>query len=282
MRNFGKKIWGVLGKQQSFVSNKIQGQTIPLNANPLEPWDVRKSRYKRVDLVPKVEQQIENIQQGGVVETTPIVPPIPSPSPTSVTPTVTPTNTSTPTQTPTNTPTPTVTPTEPYDVYQFEECNNISNVFRYENVVGSLNVGDVYLIAGGAGFNGYATVVTYGGVGTLYTGAGVTFTLQGACPTPTPTPTPTQTTTPTETPTSTPTETPTNTPTETPTNTPTNTPTPTETTTPSPTETTTPTPTETPTSTPTPTSSPIPANQILTENSDGIMTEASEIIEYQY
>lgn len=109
MKNSGKKIWGVLGKQQSFVSNKIQGQTIPLNANPLEPWDARKSRYKRVDLVPKAEQLIENMQQGGVIEQT-AIPPSPTPN---LSPSVTPTNTRTPSATPTKTPTntPTKTPT---------------------------------------------------------------------------------------------------------------------------------------------------------------------------
>jgi uncharacterized delta-60 repeat protein len=105
----------------------------------------------------------------------------------------------TPTPTVTQTPTPTVTPTEPYDVYQFEECNNPSNIFRYENVPGSLVLGETYEITGGAGFNGFATVVTDTSSGSLYAGAGVTFTLS-SCPTPTPTPTETPTPTPSATP----------------------------------------------------------------------------------
>ena len=121
------------------------------------------------------------------------------------TPTQTPTNTETPTQTPTVTNTPSVTPTELTDIYLFEECGNPSNQFRYSNVPGTLNVGDVYLI-GGPYFNGYATVITYSAVGTIYPSAGSTFTNQAVCPTPTPTPsvTQTQTQTPSVTPTVTP------------------------------------------------------------------------------
>lgn len=209
------KTWGIPGKRQTFLSPGEQMQNkpkVPLNTNPLEPWNYKKSRYNRVDLYPKA-------QQGGVVPITSEVIPDVTPTPTaSITPT--------PTITPTNTVTPSVTPTEPYDVYQFEECNNPSNVFRYENVPGSLTLGSTYEITGGAGFNGFATVVTETGSGTLYPSAGVTFTLS-SCPTPTPTPTETPTNTPTETPTNTPTITPTETPTNTPTNTETPTPTPT-------------------------------------------------------
>ena len=125
-----------------------------------------------------------------------------TPTPT-VTPTntETPTNTPTPTETPTNTPTPTVTPTEPYDIYLFEDCNNSSNQFRYENVAGTLTVGYVYNITGGSGFNGYAKVITYSAVGTVYPGTGVTFTGGPTqCPTPTQTSTPTVTPTPSPTP----------------------------------------------------------------------------------
>ena len=78
----------------------------------------------------------------------------PTPTPTSTetptvtptiteTPTVTPTITETPTNTPTVTTTPSVTPTELTDIYLFEECGNSSNQFRYSNVPGTLNVGDV-------------------------------------------------------------------------------------------------------------------------------------------
>lgn len=159
------------------------------------------------------------------------------------TPTTTPTNTQTPT--PTNTQTPTTTPTpsstEPYDIYLFQDCC-FGNFYRYENVPGSLTVGQVYNIQGGIGYNGCATVVPYSSTGTIYPSAGVVFTLQVdcstcllsvPCATPTPTVTPTQTQTPTVTPTNsvTPTNTPTTTPTttQTPTNTGTGTPTPTPT-----------------------------------------------------
>lgn len=158
-----------------------------------------------------------------------------------ITPTPTPTPTQTPTQTPTSTytPTPTPTSTEPYDIYLFQDCC-FGNFYRYENVPGTLTVGQVYNIQGGAGYNGCATVVTYSAIGTVYPSAGVVFTLQldcdlcnslAPCATPTPTVTPTQTQTPSVTPTNTqtPSVTPTNTqtPTTTPTSTTTTTPTPT-------------------------------------------------------
>ena len=179
------------------------------------------------------------------------VTPTPTQTPTTTntsTPTTTPTLTSTPTGTPTNTPTPSVTPTEPYDVYQFEECGNPSNVFRYENVPGILTTGTTYEITSSQtyniltennddiitennnnlvqennlGFVGYATVVNYTGAGPVYSSSGMTFTVSN-CPSPTPTPTNTATNTPTPsvTTTSTPSQTPTNTPSNTPTNTPT-------------------------------------------------------------
>jgi hypothetical protein len=124
----------------------------------------------------------------------------------------------TPTPTPTNTQTP--TQTEPYDIYLFEECGNPSNQFRYEYVPGTLTVGDVYLITNGIGFNGYAQVITYSAIGTIYNGNGVTFV--GG---PTQCPTPTMTSTPSSTPTVTPTTTATLGPTPTTTPTPTVTPT---------------------------------------------------------
>ena len=241
-KNIDKRLWGVLGKQQTYYSPQqfLTGKTkVPLNANPFDSWDVKRSRFNRVD-------GYENaIQQGGVVPQGTPVSPSPTPTP-SVTPPVTPTNTSTPSP----------TPTEPYDIYLFEECGNPSNQFRFENVPGTLSVGDTYLITGGtlgwdtttstwntesstwefAPFSGYATVITYSAVGILYPSNGVTFTLQGGCPgvTPTPSITPTMTNTPTNT------ETPTNTPTAT------NTPTLTSTITPTITSTNTPTPTNLP------------------------------------
>ena len=107
----------------------------------------------------------------------------------------------TPTPTPTITSTPTVTPTEPYDVYLFLDCNDTTNYFRYQNVPGSLIVGDVYQITGGVGFNGIAKVQPYSAVGTIYNGGGVTFVGGSTlCPTPTQTKTPTPTPSPTVTP----------------------------------------------------------------------------------
>jgi hypothetical protein len=117
----------------------------------------------------------------------------------------TPTPTPTTTTTPTNTSTPTPTITEPYDIYLFEECGNPSNQFRFENVPGTLVVGQVFLISGPY-FNGYATVIPYVATGSIYPSVGSIFTGAGSCPTPTPTPT--VTTTQTQTPTVTPTVTP--------------------------------------------------------------------------
>jgi hypothetical protein len=125
----------------------------------------------------------------------------------------TPTNTETPTQTPTQTPTPTVTPTEPYDIYQFQDCCNPTNIFRIQNVPGTLTVGQVWDIVN-VGFTGCATVVTNTSTGTIYnggifTGPYVDCNTCGSCPSQTPTNTPTVTPTPTinVTPTSTPTPT---------------------------------------------------------------------------
>jgi hypothetical protein len=105
-KNIDKRVWGVLGKQQTYFSpqKQVQGKTkTPLNANAFDSWDAKRSRFKRVD-------GYENaIQQGGAVpqiSSTPIsITPTPTPS---FTPTQTQTNT--PTQTQTNTPTPSITP----------------------------------------------------------------------------------------------------------------------------------------------------------------------------
>jgi len=127
-----------------------------------------------------------------------------------LTPTSTPTNTNTPSQTPTNTHTPTQTKTptptktsnlEPFDIYSFQSCCDTSTKFRYNNVTGTLTVGQVFLINGGSGFQGCAEVIPYEVTGPIYVGFGVTFLEQDncndvdcpACPTPTPTPTPTKT-----------------------------------------------------------------------------------------
>ena len=94
---------------------------------------------------------------------------------------------------------------EPYDIYLFEDCNDASNLFRFENIPGTLTEGYVYSISGGSGFTGYAKVITYSEVGDIYSTDGVVF-VGGATQCPTPTPTQTPESTPTATPTPTPTE----------------------------------------------------------------------------
>jgi hypothetical protein len=124
MRNFAgksnpeKKVWGVLGKQETFYSPEQfqdKGRIIPLNANPLEAWDTTRSRYIRR---PQMPPMANDGQQSGVVGTAavPDVTPTPTATETS-TPTPTATETSTPTPTQTNTPsiTPSITPSStPY------------------------------------------------------------------------------------------------------------------------------------------------------------------------
>lgn len=109
-----KRLWGVLGKQQTFYSpqKQVEGKSkTPLNVNAFDSWDAKRSRFRRVD-------GYENaVQQGGTVigqvQPTPDVSPSPTPTP-STTPiaslTPTPTNTSSPTPTNTGTLTPTPTP----------------------------------------------------------------------------------------------------------------------------------------------------------------------------
>jgi hypothetical protein len=116
MKNFKNRVdsrtWGVLGKQQTFYApTQFLGEKVPLNANPLDSWDYKKSKYKRIDLVPRAMEN--DAQQAGVVpQGTPVTPtPTPTPSATPVTPTPTATQTGTPTPTATQTGTPTPTPT---------------------------------------------------------------------------------------------------------------------------------------------------------------------------
>lgn len=105
-KRIDKRLWGVLGKQQTYFSpqKQVEGKTkSPLNANAFDSWDAKRSRFKRVD-------GYENaIQQGGTVigqDTTPVVSPTPSSTPQ-------PTPTNTPTGTPSSTPTPTPSATPP-------------------------------------------------------------------------------------------------------------------------------------------------------------------------
>jgi hypothetical protein len=109
-----KRVWGVLGKQQTFYSpqKQVEGKLkTPLNVNAFDSWDVKRSRFKRVD-------GYENaIQQGGVVPqetSTPVLSPTPTPTNTS-SPTPTPTPSITATSTLTPTPTPSSTPPIPFD-----------------------------------------------------------------------------------------------------------------------------------------------------------------------
>jgi hypothetical protein len=97
---------------------------------------------------------------------------------------------------------------EPYDIYLFEDCNDSTNLFRFENIPGTLTEGYVYSIVGGTGFTGFAKVITYAEEGPIYSTNGVVF-MGGETQCPTPTPTPTPTTTPESSPTPTPTPTPT-------------------------------------------------------------------------
>lgn len=75
MKNFKRKVdsrtWGVLGKQETFYApTQFLGEKVPLNANPLDSWDYKKSKYKRIDLVPRTMEN--DGQQAGVVSGTTI------------------------------------------------------------------------------------------------------------------------------------------------------------------------------------------------------------------
>jgi hypothetical protein len=131
MRN--NKTWGVLGKRQTFLhpSDLSKNQTkVPLNANPLDPWDTKKSKFRRVDLMPREVSTSEDSQQGGVVPQVSSTP-VPAVSPTP-TPSFTPTQTNTPTQTLTPTPssTPYILPETPalwYDATNLGSIDYISS-----------------------------------------------------------------------------------------------------------------------------------------------------------
>jgi hypothetical protein len=92
MRN--NRTWGVLGKRQTFLSPSdilANKPKTPLNANPLDAWDTKKSKFRRVDLVPKVNGE-SDFQQAGVVpqvSSTPVLSPTPTGTP-AVTPSPTP------------------------------------------------------------------------------------------------------------------------------------------------------------------------------------------------
>jgi hypothetical protein len=89
-KNIDKRVWGVLGKQQTYFSpqKQVEGKTkTPLNANAFDSWDAKRSRFKRVD-------GYENpVQQAGTVigQSQPTPQPSATPQPTpSITPTSTP------------------------------------------------------------------------------------------------------------------------------------------------------------------------------------------------
>ena len=78
MRNFKiGRTWGVLGKQQTFYGpTHFMGEKVPLNNNPFNSWDVKKSNYRRID------GMSNDAQQGGVdPQDTPTPTPTPSPLP---------------------------------------------------------------------------------------------------------------------------------------------------------------------------------------------------------
>ena len=108
-KNIDKRVWGVLGKQQTYFSpqKQVEGKTkTPLNANAFDSWDAKRSNFKRIDGY----NTNDAAQQGGTVigqSTTPQPSSTPQPTP-SFTPTQT--QTQTPTNTSTSTPTPSITP----------------------------------------------------------------------------------------------------------------------------------------------------------------------------
>ena len=121
MRNFAgknkpdKKVWGVLGKQETYYSPEQfqdKGRIIPLNANPLEAWDASRSRYIRRPQMPPMPN---DGQQAGVVST-------------SVAPTPSPTGTPTGTPSVTPSPTPSSTPVLPETPALWYDSTNLGSV----------------------------------------------------------------------------------------------------------------------------------------------------------
>ena len=202
-KNIDKRVWGVLGKQQTYFSpqKQVQGKTkTPLNSNAFDSWDAKRSRFKRVD-------GYENaVQQGGAV-------PQVSSTPVVLTPTPTPTITLTPSITPSITPSLTPNYCREYTLVG----TNFGGLFSLTTCDGSPTTQYV-------GLNESITICAINGSVSLTSGNG-TITAGGNCsitPTPTRTPTLTPSITPTITSTNTPTPsiTPTNTLTPTPSSTP--------------------------------------------------------------
>lgn len=90
MRRFDRKVWGIPGKMNVYNSGKFQSEKriVPLNANPLEAWDTKTSRYRRVDLIPKEVpanvQQMDGINESSNQTAQPTPQPTPSPTPSPV------------------------------------------------------------------------------------------------------------------------------------------------------------------------------------------------------
>jgi hypothetical protein len=154
-KNIDKRVWGVLGKQQTYFSpqKQVQGKTkTPLNANAFDSWDAKRSSFKRIDGYPVGDAA----QQGGTVIGQSTSAPVSSPTPTpSFTPTQTQTNTptQTQTQTQTNTPTPTLTPSStPFNL-----------PFTPDLWYDATNVGSIdYITSGGTDYvSGWRSIGTY-------------------------------------------------------------------------------------------------------------------------
>ncbi|CAB4141737.1 hypothetical protein UFOVP424_28 [uncultured Caudovirales phage] len=90
-KNIDKRVWGVLGKQQTYFSpqKQVEGKKkTPLNGNAFDSWDAKRSNFKRIDGY----NTNDAAQQGGTVigqQTTPSVSSTPQPTP-SITPSITP------------------------------------------------------------------------------------------------------------------------------------------------------------------------------------------------
>ena len=65
MRNFRVgKTWGVLGKHQTYYGpTHFMGEKVPLNNNPFNSWDYKKSNYRRIDGRPAEVQQAGTVPQ---------------------------------------------------------------------------------------------------------------------------------------------------------------------------------------------------------------------------
>ena len=152
-KNIDKRVWGVLGKQQTYFSpqKQVQGKTkTPLNANAFDSWDAKRSSFKRIDGYPVGDAA----QQGGTVIGQSTSVPVSSPTPTpTITQTNTPTPSFTPTQTQTNTPTPTLTPSStPFNL------PSTPDLWYDATNVGSID----YITSGGTDYvSGWRSIGTY-------------------------------------------------------------------------------------------------------------------------